>query len=44
MSSVFSHDVFKVNRGSFYNVVKGWLNLAFPFFKEQKMQEEMRAA
>lgn len=41
-SSVFKHDLYKANRGPFYNVVKAWLNLAFPFFKEKKLTEEMR--
>jgi len=41
--SVFTHEKYRVNRGPFFNVVKSWLNLAFPFFKEHNLREEQIA-
>jgi hypothetical protein len=38
---VFCHDSLKSIKGSLYNVIKAWLNIVFPFFKENKMEEEM---
>jgi hypothetical protein len=43
-STVFTNDLFKINKGPFFNVVKAWLNLAFPFFKANHMNEEMHMA
>lgn len=39
---VLTHDRFKPSQGMYFNVIKGWLNLAFPFFKENKMEMEMK--
>lgn len=31
-------------QGSFFNVIKSWLNLAFPFYKEQNLLQEMETS
>lgn len=36
---LFTDSAFKDQQGPFFNVLKSWLNLAYPFYKDRNMQE-----